>query len=147
MKNLYSHYRKIKISSRGGNKPEVQGYEEIWHNGQRQVRHWTDEDELNPLPIDNSEFWDFWNNPWQGLELPVTESDDWIEFDQFPSSPRYINPRDVEVEEPVKREWILGEQFSQIKQLFHNGWQKFQRMCQRLPSALKAAWGELNSGD
>jgi hypothetical protein len=47
----------------------------------------------------------------------------------------------------VKREWILGAQFSQIKQLFHNGWQKFQRMCQRLPSALKAAWGELNSGD
>ena len=30
MKHLYRQYRQVKISRRGSQKPEVQGYEEIW---------------------------------------------------------------------------------------------------------------------
>ena len=134
MKNFYRHYRQVQVSYRGGEKPEVQGYEEIWRNGQRQVRHWTDEDDLIPLPIDASEMFDFWNDPW-------------MEVDQRSPVPRYLKPIKVEVEEPVTRKFVLGEELSKVKQFFTKGWKKVQRMSQRLPSALKAAWRELNYAD
>jgi arylsulfatase A-like enzyme len=102
MKDLYRHYRQVEISSRNGEESEVQGYEEIWHNGHKQVRHWTDKEALNSLPIETFDSWDLWNDLWEGFNF---------------------------------------------SQLFTRRWQKFAKICQRLPSALQAAWRELNSVD
>ncbi len=147
MKHLYRQYRQVKISSRGGQKPQIQGYEEIWQNGQRQVRQWTDSDELGWLPRSTSELFDSWLAPGGEGEWLVKEPLEETEFDWEVRFPRYIKPIKVEVQEPVTRKWILGEELSKVKQFFVLGWQKVQRMSQRLPSAFKAAWRELNAVD
>lgn len=90
MKNLYRHYRQVKVFYGDGDKPQVQGYEEIWNNGEKQVRRWTDNEDLISLPIDTSDLFDFGKDAWIGLELPITESGDWLRVDSFNSSPRYL---------------------------------------------------------
>lgn len=134
MRNFYRHYRQIQISQRGREKPEVSGYEEVWHNGQRQVRYWSDDDEKISLPIETSEISDFWNS--SGIEndllFPVTQ---------------HLKPIEVEVEEPVTRKLILREQLSKVKQFGTNSWNKVKRVFRRLPLALKAAWRELKDLD
>ncbi len=147
MKHLYRHYLQVKISSRRGQKPQIQGYEEIWQNGQRQVRHWTDSDELGWLPRSTSELWDLWFTPETESAWSVVEPGIWSELDSGNRFPRYINPMEVEVKEPVLRKWVLGEQWSKVKQFFALGWQKVQRISQRLPAACQAAWRELNGVD
>jgi hypothetical protein len=145
MKNLYRHYRQITVSSRNGEKPEVEGYEEIWRNGKKEVHRWTDEDDLKRLPIDASELFDFWNDRWGEFKFPAIELGENSEWESSVRSPRYINPMEVEVEEPVvERKFILGEQLGKVKQFFTKGWRKIQRIGKRLPLAWKAAWRELN---
>ena len=133
MSNFYRHYRQIQISQRGREKPEVKGYEEVWRNGQKEVRYW-DDDELMSLPLDTSEIFDLWNS--SGIEdeglFPVT---------------RHLKPIEVEVGEPVTRKLILGEQFTKLKQFATNSWNKAKRVFQRLPLAFKAAWRELKDPD
>ncbi len=132
MRNFYRHYRQIQISQLGREKPSVKGYEEVWRNGQRQVRHWTDSDDMISLPEDGSEIFDFWNSS------PI--EDDLL----FPVT-RHLKPIEVEVKEPVTRKLILGEELSKVKQFGTNSWNKAKRIFRRLPLALKAAWREFKN--
>ncbi len=133
MSNFYRHYRQILVSQKGRGKPEVSGYEEVWRNGQKQVRYW-DEDELMSLPFDGSEIFDFWNSSG-------------IEDDRLLSGIHHLKPIKVQVEEPVTRKFILGEEFSKLKQFSTNNWNKVKRIFRRLPLAFKAAWRELKDLD
>ena len=147
MKHLYRQYRQVKISRRGSQKPQVQGYEETWRDGEKQVRHWTDSEQLDLLSGETPDLFDSWLTPESEFGLPMAEPEIETEFDSFTPFPRYIKPIKVEVQEPVTRKWVLGEELSKVKQFFVLVWQKVQRMSQRLPSAFKAAWRELNSVD
>ena len=133
MSNFYRHYRQIRVSQKGRGKPEVKAYEEVWRNGQKQVRYW-DGDELISLPLDTSEIFDFWNSsPIEDARL-------------FPMS-HHLKPIKVQVEEPVSRKFILGEEFSKLKQFGTDSWNKVTRIFQRLLLAFKVAWRELKDLD
>ncbi len=74
------------------------------------------------------------------FELPVADYEMGTEFDSLIGFPRYLKRIKVEPQEVVTRKWVLSEQWSKVKQFFTLGWQKVQKICQRLLSDFKLAW-------
>jgi hypothetical protein len=145
MSQVFRHYRQVKVVSQGNSrKPQVQGVEEIYCNGERQVRYWGDPETVSPLDGDWSLF-ELTHPAWRELPLfPVEASIDWINPEPSDRHLRYINPNEVVIKSKPTRRLASGELLKKIRQVFVRGTQKIRKVVRNVPSALRLAWQELN---
>ncbi|MDB9313112.1 hypothetical protein PN462_08365 [Spirulina sp. CS-785/01] len=121
--------------------PQVQGFEEIYRNGQRQVRYWNDPDFLTTHDfLDGRGF-----NPFRswGRDLPFLGDDSPTHWHNS-STPRYINPYEVVVEAESPSSGLGGNFWQNAKQGLTRGTRKLGNMVRNIPAALQAAWRTLN---
>ena len=146
MSPIFRHYRQVKIVSRGDSlSPQIRGMEEVYCNGQRQVRYWGDRPSLETEEFADLSLFDLVNQWERELPLfPVGESLDWLSSSYPHRYPRKINPDEVVIEPNQRRKVLGGKLLQKLQQVSTQGTRKIHKMFRNLPSALKLAWQELN---
>jgi hypothetical protein len=136
MTELFRHYYQVKITNQGNSqKPQVEGVEEVYCNGKKQVRHFNDLESLR-----SNEFEESWG------ELPsffIDEVRDYLNFNQ-PRSYRYLNPEEVIIETDNHKKATRIGWGQQLSGFLSKISQKAKKWVKNLPLALKVAWQELN---
>lgn len=149
MAHIYKYYRQINIDQGiNQDKPQMSGFEEFYCDGKREVYNLNEQEILAKLKKSHS-LLDFL------LDSELPRLGDWQTKYDFPPQLRswlesnpddYIHPQEFVVEvaaEPQeKSSW--SQKIASSGQVLQQGWRKLQKMFQRLPSALRVAWQELN---
>ena len=148
MRHVFRHYRQVRVVSQGDStRPQVRGVEEIWCDGQGQVRYWSDREPPETKRISGSPLFDLLRDSWSGFDsFPAGEPWYWEKTDSTSRFPRYINPNDVVIEtngSTIKKS-AWDERLSKFRQALTERTKTVGEFVRRLPSALKAAWRELN---
>ncbi|MEM6868983.1 MAG: hypothetical protein AAF528_11445 [Cyanobacteria bacterium P01_C01_bin.121] len=151
MTQIYRLVRRVNFTQQSGRNPEVRGMEEVYVNGQRQVRYFGDP-EWKEIASNNdsSEVNAFLTN---GITDPFSENP----FERSFSTPLrslLFSPEAFVNDSAIPREfdrWNEGELASpqpnpinDIQQSVSYGVNKISRIVKNLPSALKAAWKVMN---
>lgn len=151
MRQIFHHYRQISIiNPKNSTQPQISGREEIWCNGQRQVYYWNDPDLLMRSPMEDGYLSNILDNPWTGFDHVFSDEPlDEIKTYRNQRSPRYINPDDVIIEPHHKpnNQFPGYQPIAKLGTAISRGVKKIKNMAQKLPSALKIAWHELNRSD
>ncbi|ACK66056.1 hypothetical protein PCC8801_2021 [Rippkaea orientalis PCC 8801] len=150
MRQVFCHYRQISIiDPRNADQPQITGREEIWCNGNREVRYWNDPDYLM-LSLRKDFLFDLVNHPWMRLDsIFFDESWPAIESNDRKHSPRYINPDEVIIQATNQSSHPLSwrQKIADLPTTFSQGIKKVKTMAKKLPCVLKSAWQELNQTD
>lgn len=129
MRSVFRHYRQVKVVNLGDSiKPDVQGVEEIYYNGQRQVRYWGDRSSHLFSAGDAA---GDWRRP--SYTRPAPRYTPFEVLDGGPLQPSSMQPDSA---------W--QQRMQMLKYTLSRSMRKLQKVFKNVPSALRAAWRELN---